>query len=183
MKERSTFTINAYAGFVLVAILIIAIYMLMPFINDKAISAVSSSIALILGALAFLLITSIRVIEPNQAKVLIFFGTYLGTIRKSGIFMTVPLAKSIDISLRVRNFNSNTLKVNDIEVISLTPQAVLIFHTFNSWIFSMNRGRCNTFNDREGSFTQSTQHHVYLPNYRSTINQIILYPFYLNNSI
>lgn len=82
MKERNTFTINAYAGFVLVAILIIiAIYMLKPFINDKAISAVSSSIALILGALAFLLITSIRVIEPNQAKVLIFFGTYLGTIR------------------------------------------------------------------------------------------------------
>lgn len=128
MKERSTFTINAYAGFVLVAILIIiAIYMLMPFINGKAISAVSSSIALILGALAFLLITSIRVIEPNQAKVLIFFGTYLGTIRKSGIFMTVPLAKSIDISLRVRNFNSNTLKVNDIEGNPIEIAAVVVF--------------------------------------------------------
>lgn len=128
MRERRTFAINAYAGFVLVALFIlIAAYLLMPVINNNAISGVALCTAIILLALAFLLVTSIRIIEPNQAKVIIFFGTYLGTIRNSGIFMTVPLAKSIGISLRVRNFTSNTLKVNDIDGNPIEIAAVVVF--------------------------------------------------------
>ena len=53
------------------------------------------------------------VVQPNEAKVLTFFGRYVGTVRVAGFHWTNPLAKRADISLRVRNFATDTLKVND----------------------------------------------------------------------
>ncbi len=52
-------------------------------------------------------------LEPNQARVLILFGAYVGTVRTSGWFWTNPLNTKHGISLRARNFNSEKLKVND----------------------------------------------------------------------
>lgn len=133
MKERSTFVINAYAGLIVLAVFIgIAAYLFRPLIDDQIPSMSSIIIAVILVVVSFLLLTSLRIIEPNQARVIIFFGTYLGTIRKSGIFMTVPLAKSIDISLRVRNFNSNTLKVNDIDGNPIEIAAVIVYRVIDT---------------------------------------------------
>ncbi|MFD1261405.1 SPFH domain-containing protein [Entomomonas asaccharolytica] len=133
MKERGTFVINAYAGFIVLAIFIgIAVYLLKPILSEQLPSISHIVIAAVLVVVSFLLLTSMRIIEPNQARVIIFFGTYLGTIRKSGIFMTVPLAKSIDISLRVRNFNSNTLKVNDIDGNPIEIAAVVVYRVVDT---------------------------------------------------
>ncbi len=52
-------------------------------------------------------------LEPNQARVLILFGAYVGTVRESGWLWTNPLNTKDRISLRSRNFNSDKLKVND----------------------------------------------------------------------
>ncbi len=52
-------------------------------------------------------------LEPNQARVLILFGAYRGTVRESGWLWTNPLNTKDRISLRSRNFNSDKLKVND----------------------------------------------------------------------
>lgn len=133
MKERGTFVINAYAGFIVLAVFIgIAVYLLKPILNEQLPSITNIVIAAVLVFVSFLLLTSLRIIEPNQARVIIFFGTYLGTIRKSGIFMTVPLAKSIDVSLRVRNFNSNTLKVNDIDGNPIEIAAVVVYRVIDT---------------------------------------------------
>ena len=51
--------------------------------------------------------------EPNQATVITFFGRYVGTVRDTGYFWTNPLASKRFISLRIRNFDSEKLKVND----------------------------------------------------------------------
>ncbi|UYZ83905.1 SPFH domain-containing protein [Entomomonas sp. E2T0] len=133
MKERGTFVINAYAGFIVLTVFIgIAIYLLKPILSEQLPSITNIVIAAVLVFVSFLLLTSLRIIEPNQARVIIFFGTYLGTIRKSGIFMTVPLAKSIDVSLRVRNFNSNTLKVNDIDGNPIEIAAVVVYRVIDT---------------------------------------------------
>lgn len=133
MKERGTFVINAYAGFIVLAVFIgIAVYLLKPILSEQLPSITNIVIAAVLVFVSFLLLTSLRIIEPNQARVIIFFGTYLGTIRKSGIFMTVPLAKSIDVSLRVRNFNSNTLKVNDIDGNPIEIAAVVVYRVIDT---------------------------------------------------
>ncbi len=51
--------------------------------------------------------------QPNEARALIFFGRYLGTIRDAGFWWSMPLVARRRVSLRIRNFNSERLKVND----------------------------------------------------------------------
>ena len=51
--------------------------------------------------------------EPNEAKVLTFFGKYVGTFRKTGFYWINPFMSVKKVSLRARNFNADPIKVND----------------------------------------------------------------------
>lgn len=53
------------------------------------------------------------VVGPNDARVLTFFGKYIGTVRESGFWFANPFANKQTISLKVNNFQSPQLKVND----------------------------------------------------------------------
>lgn len=72
-----------------------------------------------LGCGVPLLIVSIFVangfftLQPNEASVITLFGNYVGTVREDGFHWTNPFKSRQKISLRSRNFNSPTLKVND----------------------------------------------------------------------
>lgn len=52
-------------------------------------------------------------VQPNQGKVLTLFGSYVGTEKRAGLRWTIPLFIRRAISLRVRNFESAKIKVND----------------------------------------------------------------------
>ena len=52
-------------------------------------------------------------LEPNQAKVMTFFGKYVGTFRKTGFYWLNPFMSVKKVSLRARNFNADPIKVND----------------------------------------------------------------------
>ncbi len=52
-------------------------------------------------------------LEPNQAAVMIFFGSYAGTVRESGFFWVNPFYNKTRVSLRINNWNTPVLKVND----------------------------------------------------------------------
>lgn len=52
-------------------------------------------------------------LEPNQAAVMIFFGSYAGTARESGFFWVNPFYAKTRVSLRINNWNTPVLKVND----------------------------------------------------------------------
>lgn len=51
--------------------------------------------------------------EPNEAKVLVFFGKYSGTFTKTGFYWVNPLLNKKSVSLRARNLNPEPIKVND----------------------------------------------------------------------
>lgn len=51
--------------------------------------------------------------EPNEARVLMFFGKYVGTFRKTGFYWINPLMSAKQVSLRARNLNPEPIKVND----------------------------------------------------------------------
>lgn len=70
-------------------------------------------LGVLLFALVALTINGFTMIQPNDSRVLIFLGKYTGTIRESGFFWVNPFAQKKRVSLRVRNFNSGKLKVND----------------------------------------------------------------------
>lgn len=67
-----------------------------------------------LGLLLFLfLLPGFFIINPNNSRVLIFFGDYRGTIKKNGFFWVNPFFVKRKISLRAHNFDSERVKVND----------------------------------------------------------------------
>lgn len=67
----------------------------------------------ILFLIANILFIGLTIINPNEAVVCTFFGDYVGTVKKNGLQWVNPLYSKRKISLRARNLNGQTLKVND----------------------------------------------------------------------
>jgi regulator of protease activity HflC (stomatin/prohibitin superfamily) len=88
--------------------------------------------AVLLVALAFLLLKGLFTLEPNQAAVLVFVGEYAGTVRKDGFFFVNPLYARRKLSLRVRNFATPTLKVNDQRGNPIEIAAVITWHVHDT---------------------------------------------------
>lgn len=78
--------------------------------------------------LPILILCSLVVVQPNQAAVITFFGRYMGVIRKNGVWFTIPFAGAKKVSLRVRNFNTEKLKVNDTDGNPIEIAAVVVFN-------------------------------------------------------
>lgn len=76
--------------------------------------------------------SGLTVVQPNQASVLTFFGRYLGSVRESGFWLVAPLTSHRKVSLRVRNFNSKQLKVNDVEGNPVEIAAVVVFRVVDT---------------------------------------------------
>jgi len=67
----------------------------------------------ILLSLAIIYNCGFFTLQPNQARVLILFGDYRGTVKKDGFHWTNPFIKKLLVSLRLRNMEGAKLKVND----------------------------------------------------------------------
>jgi regulator of protease activity HflC (stomatin/prohibitin superfamily) len=124
MKETKAWYMNGFIGIIGIAILVAAA--LVSFLQQQIV------IAALFVVIAVVLASGITIVQPNQAKVLIFFGRYLGTIRDSGLFLTVPLTIRQNVSLRVRNFTSKKLKVNDVQGNPIEIAAVIVFRVIDS---------------------------------------------------
>ncbi len=66
-----------------------------------------------LGFIALICFGGFTSVQPNESVVLTFFGKYIGSIRHDGLWWSNPLAFKQKILLRVRNFESKIIKVND----------------------------------------------------------------------
>ena len=89
-------------------------------------------IGVILLVLVAVAATSLTIIQPNEAKALTFFGNYIGTIRDAGLFLTVPFTEKERVSLRVGNFNSQILKVNDSQGNPVEIAAVIVYRVVDT---------------------------------------------------
>lgn len=61
----------------------------------------------------FLMVPGFTIINPNESAVLVLFGKYKGTIKENGFFWLNPFYTKRKISLRARNLESQSIKVND----------------------------------------------------------------------
>jgi regulator of protease activity HflC (stomatin/prohibitin superfamily) len=86
----------------------------------------------LLGIAAFLCVGGLFVIQPNQAEVLVFLGRYRGTVRKDGWYWTNPFTAKRKLSLRVQNFNTPTLKVNDADGNPIEIAAVVVWRVLDT---------------------------------------------------
>ena len=99
---------------------------------DAGTISVPLGVALILaGACCFLLsllgLTSIRIISPGETRVIQFFGRYIGTIRHTGLRAIPPLSNPTKVSIKVRNFETNTIKVNDLNGNPINIGAIVVW--------------------------------------------------------
>lgn len=124
MKEKQVFYVNGFLG--IIGILILAAIGVFFLVQEIFIGAALTII------LAAILATGIGIVQPNQAKVITFFGNYLGTIRQNGLFLTIPFAFRQTVSLRVENFNSKKLKVNDVDGNPIEIAAVIVYKVVDS---------------------------------------------------
>ena len=83
----------------------------------------------ILGAILILfLMKGVFVVNPNEARVLQFFGNYVGTVHDEGLRWVNPLYNKSTVSLRIRNFETEQLKVNDHSGSPIEIRAIVVWH-------------------------------------------------------
>ena len=69
--------------------------------------------AVLLIIIASVLLIGLMILEPNQARAMVFFGKYRGTFTRTGFFWVNPFYSKKKVSLRARNMNVDPIKVND----------------------------------------------------------------------
>lgn len=107
IKEKQGFSLNGYVMCLVV----------LPLLHLIFFYLILSETAQFAGALLTALTASCWVgffmVQPNQGKVLTLFGSYVGTVKDNGLRWTIPFFIRKTISLRIRNFESGRIKVND----------------------------------------------------------------------
>jgi regulator of protease activity HflC (stomatin/prohibitin superfamily) len=119
IQERPAWAINGWAGVLVVAVCVGAVIAL-------AQSSVAA-IAIAPGLAAVVIATSLVIIQPGHTKVVRFFGSYVGTVRRTGLSWILPLADRRSLSIRVRNFETNHLKVNDADGNPVEIAAIVVW--------------------------------------------------------
>ena len=134
MKEQS---IRSFPGIpallLLIALGAFAIYLFVMGAKGEGIPNPSMLVAgLAVGGLAAVALGGFYMVEPNQAAVLSLFGKYVGTSKDQGLRWNNPFYAAKKISLRVRNFESGKLKVNDLDGSPIEIGAVVVWQVVDS---------------------------------------------------
>jgi hypothetical protein len=90
-------------------------------------SGLLALLGVLIGVGCFIGLFGLFTVGPNEAKVLQFFGNYTGTVREPGLRWVNPFYSKRGLSLRVRNFESERLKVNDLAGNPIEIAAVVVW--------------------------------------------------------
>ncbi len=105
ISERIAWAISGWFGVLVVAACIAACVLL----AQHSLGAIAVGPAVV----AVVILASLVIVQPGQTRVVRFFGSYVGTVRRTGLSWILPLTDRRNVSIRVRNFETNHLKVND----------------------------------------------------------------------
>lgn len=139
MNYRKAWRTNGFVGLLgsLVALLIAAAAVIgtIALVADGKSSALIAVtvIAALVGLAALLMLSGLTVVSPNEAKVLQFFGRYVGSVSDAGFYLVTPLTDRRTISLRIRNFETQKLKVNDADGNPVEIAAVVVYQVVDTF--------------------------------------------------
>ncbi len=119
IRERPAWAINGWLGVLVVLACIAGTILLAQ--GKPAWLAVLPAIA------GGIVLSSLVIVQPGHTKVVRFFGSYVGTVRRTGLSWIVPLADRRNLSIRVRNFETNHLKVNDADGNPVEIAAIVVW--------------------------------------------------------
>lgn len=119
IMEKDTWSINGYIGAVVITVLLFVAFL--NVFHQQLIIAVISFI------LAIILISGLTVVQPNEIIVVTFLGQYIGTIRKPGWIMTIPLSSKRRLSRKIHSFETDCLTSKTKAGEQLQLSAVIIY--------------------------------------------------------
>jgi regulator of protease activity HflC (stomatin/prohibitin superfamily) len=129
--ETTAKRINGYLAVLIQFILLAAnAYLIYYIAESRAPVYLWGEIPLFIASIIFA--PGFFVVQPNEARVLVLFGKYIGTVRDSGFWYANPFAIKKHVSLRIRNFNSEKIKVNDLHGNPIEIAAVVVWHVIDS---------------------------------------------------
>lgn len=120
IRERPALMVNGWIG---VIVLFVCAGLTVLAVENKA-----GGLVVAAPIVVFVLVTTTLVIvPPGQSQVVQFFGSYIGTVRRPGFWSVVPLTMRRRVSIRVRNFETNRLKVNDADGNPVEIAAIVVW--------------------------------------------------------
>jgi len=119
IRERQAWAINGWLGILTVAGCGVAA----GFVAESS----AKVITIVPVVAAVIILASLVIVQPGQTRVVRFFGSYVGTVRRTGLSWIVPLSDRRNVSIRVRNFETNHLKVNDADGNPVEIAAIVVW--------------------------------------------------------
>lgn len=86
----------------------------------------------VLALVAAFCVFGVYMVEPNQAAVVSLFGKYVGTVKENGLRWNNPFFSKKKVSMRVRNFESGKLKVNELDGSPIEIAAVIVWQVIDA---------------------------------------------------
>jgi regulator of protease activity HflC (stomatin/prohibitin superfamily) len=131
IQERTLKSANGYGA--LAVLLGLAAACAAGFFKGAVAESPALALAMAAGAvLCALLLKGLFIVNPNEGRVLQLFGTYVGTVREPGLRWTNPFYSKETLSLRIRNFETENLKVNDHSGSPIEIGAVVVWNVEDS---------------------------------------------------
>ncbi|WP_018180608.1 SPFH domain-containing protein [Jongsikchunia kroppenstedtii] len=119
ITEHRAWSMNGFLALLLG--LVFVVLAVVGFVNKQP------AVGVIAIIVALLLFQPLVVIQPGQTRVVQFFGRYVGTVRRTGLTWVLPLTTRRSVSVRVRNFETNALKVNDADGNPVEIAAIVVW--------------------------------------------------------
>ena len=119
IHERQAWAISGWLGVLAVIACIVAVILLAHTSVKGVITA-----PIVVGVV---IMASLIIVQPGQTRVVRFFGRYVGTVRRTGLSWILPLSDRRNVSIRVRNFETNHLKVNDADGNPVEIAAIVVW--------------------------------------------------------
>lgn len=133
VQEKAAFKVNGFPFLVLVLVLLAAgTWAFVSGVAAPQAGGVRIALGISLWVIGLLMFGGFFTVQPNESRVLTFFGTYTGSVRDSGFWFTNPFTIKKHVSLRVRNFNSERLKVNDADGNPVEIATVVVWRVIES---------------------------------------------------
>ncbi len=118
ITQRPALALNGWFGVIVVALCAVAIWYLAT--NDAGMLWLPILVAV-------LVLSALVVVPPGQTQVVQFFGRYVGTVANPGFWWVLPLTIRRQVSIRVRNFETSRLKVNDADGNPVEIAAIVVW--------------------------------------------------------
>ena len=123
---------SALAFLVLVVLLAFLVGSIIATIGGvKSVDSGGSPVLIIASLTVFIvdliLFTSLTIVAPGQTSVRQFFGRYIGTVRRTGLVLVTPLSNGRKVSVKVHNFETAELKVNDLDGNPINIAAIVVW--------------------------------------------------------